>query len=583
MRNLNKQRQIQPQITNLNTNQHSKENCSVNNKNRAFGKDITNQVKYMEAVEKFGVINNQSNHTKRQNLLVQGNHVTMKSTFRMQRGKIQSMDDNLLKNCLNRNLQDNKLKSSLSNENTEMMQDALAQNNILCQNDYKIQNNKNIKINSRREVEGTNHIDKNYEALMKINRFKNVQQQNPNLAPLQNKVDHKLSKALLNVNNIVINNLNFNNNSHNLKFCRFKEDNEGDINQLIQNNSLSDYNMCLENNPIRGILQINPPLNTFNNRFFQTNNNHAIFNSNNTLHVQDENLHVSDIHMNTISSNEEDSSNICLGTNIIQSPYCQEPHEEYLNEIYKNMLFEELFDSICDYMPFQDHINSRMRIILIEWLVDVSIKFKLKQDTVFLTVHLIDRYLSLRKITRAKYQLLAASCLFIACKFEEIYYPELRDIIYICDKAYSGNEIIQMESEILRTLEYKIVPVFPSRFLQIISAQLKLSKFEYNLCNLMLELVNFDYNMVKVLPSLVACTTVYITFKIKKLPTEECNNLLEKFYNSNYFEKFPESKIKECAQGICALLDKINLNYFRKIKEKYSLREYSEVANFYYL
>jgi hypothetical protein len=582
MRNFNKQRQIQPQITNINTNQHSKENCSVSNTNRAFGKDITNQVKYIEAAEKSGAINNPSNHAERQNLPVQGNHVTIKATFRMQRAKIQSMDDNLLKNCLNSNLQDNKSKNSLSKENNEM-QDAFTQNNMFCQNNHKKQNNKIFKNNSKREGDGINVIDKNYEALMKINRLKNVQQQIPNLPPLRNHLNHKLSHGLINVNNIVINNLNLNKNSHNLNVCTFKGVNEGEIPQLHQNSSLSEYNMCLENNINRRILQINPTLNSISNPLLQTNNKHAVFNSNNDLHVHDENLLISDIHMETISSNEEDSLNNFIGTNFIRSPYCQEPHEEYLDEIYKNLLFEELYDSICDYMPFQDHINSRMRIILIEWLVDVSIKFKLKQDTVFLTVHLVDRFLSLRKITRVKYQLLAASCLFLACKFEEIYYPELRDIIYICDKAYSGNEIIQMESEILRTLEYKIVPVFPSRFLQIISSQLKLSKFENNLCNLMLELVNFDYDMIKVLPSLVACTTVYITFKIKKLPTEECNKLLEKFYNSNYFEKFPESKIKECAQGICALLDKINLNYFRKIKEKYSLREYCEVANFYYL
>jgi hypothetical protein len=140
-----------------------------------------------------------------------------------------------------------------------------------------------------------------------------------------------------------------------------------------------------------------------------------------------------------------------------------------------------------------------------------------------------------------------------------------------------------MESEILKGLDYKIVPVSPSRFLQIIAAQLNLSEFDYNLCNLMLELVIFDYEMVKVLPSLIACTCVYITYKIKKMSTEECNSLLDKYYSTFFFEKFPEAQIKECAQVICALLDKINLSYFKKIKEKYSKKEFCEVANFYYL
>ena len=36
-----------------------------------------------------------------------------------------------------------------------------------------------------------------------------------------------------------------------------------------------------------------------------------------------------------------------------------------------------------------------MRAILIDWLVDVHLKFKLKDETLYLTVALIDRYLSL--------------------------------------------------------------------------------------------------------------------------------------------------------------------------------------------
>jgi cyclin B len=32
--------------------------------------------------------------------------------------------------------------------------------------------------------------------------------------------------------------------------------------------------------------------------------------------------------------------------------------------------------------------------------------------------------------------------MFIACKYEEIYAPELVDFVYVCDKAYSKEEIL---------------------------------------------------------------------------------------------------------------------------------------------
>ena len=45
------------------------------------------------------------------------------------------------------------------------------------------------------------------------------------------------------------------------------------------------------------------------------------------------------------------------------------------------------------YMQRQDDINEKMRAILIDWIIEVHLKFKLLPETLFLTVNLIDRYL----------------------------------------------------------------------------------------------------------------------------------------------------------------------------------------------
>jgi hypothetical protein len=41
-----------------------------------------------------------------------------------------------------------------------------------------------------------------------------------------------------------------------------------------------------------------------------------------------------------------------------------------------------------------------MRAVLLDWLVDVHLKFKLLPETLFLTVNLIDRYLEKVSISR---------------------------------------------------------------------------------------------------------------------------------------------------------------------------------------
>ena len=83
----------------------------------------------------------------------------------------------------------------------------------------------------------------------------------------------------------------------------------------------------------------------------------------------------------------------------------------------------------------QDDITEKMRTVLMDWLVEVHLKFKLGCSTLYITLNIIDRYLSKEKIMRKKLQLLGVSSMLIACKFEEIYAPEVRDFVYISDNV----------------------------------------------------------------------------------------------------------------------------------------------------
>lgn len=58
----------------------------------------------------------------------------------------------------------------------------------------------------------------------------------------------------------------------------------------------------------------------------------------------------------------------------------------------------------------QVEINEKMRGILIDWLVEVHLKFKLMPETLYLTCNLIDRYLSIRNVTRKRLQLVGCFC-----------------------------------------------------------------------------------------------------------------------------------------------------------------------------
>jgi cyclin B len=101
------------------------------------------------------------------------------------------------------------------------------------------------------------------------------------------------------------------------------------------------------------------------------------------------------------------------------------------------------------YMNNQNDINEKMRAILVDWLIEVHHKFKLLPETLFLTINLIDRYLERQVIHRTKLQLVGVTAMLIASKYEEIYAPEVRDFVYITDKAYEKDEILKQEYDLL--------------------------------------------------------------------------------------------------------------------------------------
>ena len=130
------------------------------------------------------------------------------------------------------------------------------------------------------------------------------------------------------------------------------------------------------------------------------------------------------------------------------------------------------------YMDQQKDINKKMRSILVDWLVEVHHRFKLQPFTLWLCVNILDRYLMLTPTNRNKLQLVGVSALLIACKYEEIYPPEVNDCIYITDNAYERTEVLKMESNILMALDYQIfVPTgyhFLARYLNCIAASERL-------------------------------------------------------------------------------------------------------------
>ncbi|GJP34151.1 hypothetical protein CLOM_g18609 [Closterium sp. NIES-68] len=206
--------------------------------------------------------------------------------------------------------------------------------------------------------------------------------------------------------------------------------------------------------------------------------------------------------------------------------------------LYRRMERESM--AAESYMNQQADINDKMRAILLDWLIEVHLKFKLMPETLFLTANLIDRYLSLAPVRRRNLQLVGVTAMLIASKYEEIWAPEVRDFVYISDNAYSKEEVISLEKDMLNALRFHLtVPtpyVFASRFLKAAAAATAAAaaaggaamgaggerggekggerggeKATQSLAWFLLELCLPEYSMLRFPPSHLAAAAVYTT------------------------------------------------------------------------
>ncbi|KAJ7544944.1 hypothetical protein O6H91_09G099800 [Diphasiastrum complanatum] len=243
---------------------------------------------------------------------------------------------------------------------------------------------------------------------------------------------------------------------------------------------------------------------------------------------------------------------------------------EYVQDLYGFYRICEAF-VFPDYMSKQADINEKMRAILVDWLIEVHLKFKLMPETLFLTMNLIDRYLSAQNVSRRHLQLVGVTAMLLAAKYEEIWAPEVQDFVVISDGAYTRDQVLAMEKKILNTLSFNLtVPtpyMFIVRFLKAASADRQLNLLAFFL----LELCLVEYAMVKFTPSMLAAAAVYTAqCTLKKIPS--WNYVLQSHTG------YKEGHLKECAGMIVGFHQKAAEGNLTVVHKKYASSKFSSVS-----
>ncbi|GER51921.1 cyclin [Striga asiatica] len=244
---------------------------------------------------------------------------------------------------------------------------------------------------------------------------------------------------------------------------------------------------------------------------------------------------------------------------------------EYVEDMYKFYKSAENEGWVHSYIDSQPEINEKMRAILVDWLVQVHSKFELSPETLYLTVNILDRFLAVKTTSRKELQLVGLGAMLIASKYEEIWAPEVNELVSISDRTYTDKQILVMEKQILGKLEWSLTVPTPYVFLvRFIKASLTDSNVE-NMVYFLAELGMMNYTTLMYCPSMIAASAVYAA---------RCTLNKAPFWNETLklHTGFSEKQLMDCAKLLVSFHAGAGEHKLRGIYKKYSSYDRGSVA-----
>jgi cyclin B len=212
-----------------------------------------------------------------------------------------------------------------------------------------------------------------------------------------------------------------------------------------------------------------------------------------------------------------------------------------------------------------------MRAILVDWLVDVHKKYKLRAETLFLTVAIIDRFLEKYQTARRQLQLVGVASMLIAAKFEEIFPPQVKEFVFITDNAYTHDEVIHMELAIVQALDFNLCSPTAAHFFERYQHVNRCSEAHRYLAQYILELTLVDYKMIRYAPSHLAAAAVLLSNKLQKREPQwslACQRQTQ----------LTSQMLRDCMTDMCGSLEAADKSSLQAVRKKFSHQKFHRVA-----
>lgn len=251
---------------------------------------------------------------------------------------------------------------------------------------------------------------------------------------------------------------------------------------------------------------------------------------------------------------------------------------EFCNEIYKCLLVQEEVHKISpsDYLKtVQTEIRDTQRAFLLEWIIDVHRKFKLRPETLYVCQFIVDKYLSKVKTDSKQLHLIGVTTLLIGTKYEEIYPPELKDFLQVSENKFTKKQVLEKEIEILTALDFNLTAPSAYRFLQRFRRLNDIMNNDevFFYAQYILEISLLEASFLVFKPSVLAAAAIILASKqLKK--SDPWTPEVEKQ------TCYKRSDLNDAVKEVKLFCQEINPKFISILKYKFSKPEYKKVSNF---
>lgn len=160
----------------------------------------------------------------------------------------------------------------------------------------------------------------------------------------------------------------------------------------------------------------------------------------------------------------------------------------------------------------------------------------------------------------------------IAAKIEEIYPPCNQKYLNICDNAYTMEELLKMESEILIALNFNLNTPTLYSLLSLLNCEMNLNKIHFYLALYILENSLLEPNIYKHSLYVITLASVYIVTKIYGFKELEASIISKA---GNFVDE-----VKSCGKELFIIMKRNEKISLKAMKKQFSTVELCQVSRY---